>query len=58
VKVGDASRGLMSLMIAVTNAHVHPCVRTCEDKPMASHVYPNFHSGLSFLCTKFLDVVK
>jgi hypothetical protein len=58
VKVSDAARGLMSLMIAVTHAHVHPCVRTCKDKPMASHVYPNFLSGLSSLCTKFLDVVK
>lgn len=58
MKVSDAARGLMSLMIAVTHAQVHPCVRTCEDKPMASHVNPTFLSGLSSLCTKFLDIVK
>ena len=58
MKVSDAARDLMSLMIAVTHAYMHPCVRTCEDKPMASHVYPTFLSGLLPLCTKFLDVVK
>jgi len=58
VKVSDAARGLMPLMIAVTYAYMHPCVRTCEDKLMASHVYPTFLSGLLPLCTKFLDVVK
>jgi hypothetical protein len=58
VKVSDVARGLMSLLIAVMRAHTHPCVRTCEDKPMASHVYPTFLSGLSPICTKFLDVVN
>ena len=58
MKVSNAARDLMSLMIAVTHAYLHPCVRSCEDKPMASHVYPTFLSALLLLCTKFLAVVK
>lgn len=58
MKVSDIPRGLMSLIIAVTHAHMHPCVKTCEDKFMGSHVYPTFLSRLLPLCTKFLDVVK